>query len=320
MFRALRRIAMLALAAVALLPAPAQAVTCDEVAAYPGDSASGFAIAKWMGDGAELAGLPRELPVMGALVESSLTNSPPNNDRAGYFQMRVSIWNGVPAYAGFPENPPLQLKWFVDRAAAIRAERISGGGPDPAGNENLWGEWIADVLLPPESDRHRYQQRLLDARGLVGPRCSPPPPPPPAQPQPQPPPPPPAPPPPPPPPPPAADTTAPLLRLTGSRAQRPLQRSAIVLGVGCPAEACTTSATASVRLPGARRALRIALKARAMAAGETRPLRFALTRSARTRLRVALRTRTSVTATVRIVVSDLAGNRVVRTRTVRLTR
>ncbi|HEV2784826.1 MAG TPA: hypothetical protein VGV67_00445 [Solirubrobacteraceae bacterium] len=303
------RLSAIAAAAIALLPASAQAVPCEEVAPYPGDAAAPAAIAQWMAYGASLAGLPRELPVMGALVESGLRNLPRgDDDRAGYFQMRVSIWNSG-AYAGFPANPPLQLKWFVDRTAAERAARIDAGQPDPAAAENAWGDWIADVLAPPENARHLYQQRLAEARALIGPPCTatvPPPPPPPA--------------PPPPPPPPAADITAPVVRVSGAGSQRALSRGSFVLIVRCLAEPCTTSATAAVALPGTRRAARIALKARAMAPGETRRLRFVLSRSVRERLRAALRTRRSVKATVRITVRDAAGNRLVRTRTVRLTR
>ena len=299
-----------AVAGIVVAPgaASAQAVPCDAVASYPGDAAAKSAIAQWMAYGAASNSLPRELPAMGALVESGLQNLPPgDDDRAGYFQMRVSIWNGVPAYAGFPGSPPLQRTWFLDRAAAVRTSRIGAGMADPAADENLWGAWIADVLLPPENERHRYQQRLLEARSLAGAPCAPvatPPPPPP----------------PPPPPAPVVDTVAPLPRITGAGIQRPLQRGALVLVVACPSEACTTSATATIRLPGARRALRIALASRTTAAGQTRRLRLVLTRSARTRLRAALRRHPSVKATVRIVVSDLARNQVVRTRTVRLSR
>ena len=305
----LLRTATLAAMLVALLPASARAVPCEQVAPYPGDAAPPAALAQWMAYGASLAGLPRELPVMGALVESGLRNlSAGDTDAAGYFQMRTSIWDKG-EYAGYPTNPPLQLKWFVDRAAAERAERISAGRPDPAASETAWGDWIADVLAPPENERHLYQQRLADARGLIGAPCTvtvaPPPP---------------APPPPPPPPPPLVDTSAPFVRLSGAGTQRALARGSFLVSARCPAESCTVSATASIALPGGRRALRIVLRARTLPAGAMRRLRFVLSRSARGRLRAALRTRRSVTATVRITARDAAGNRTVRTRTVRLTR
>ena len=57
------------------------------------------------------------------------------------------------------------------------------------------------------------------------------------------------------------------------------------------------------------------MRPRTLPAGAARRLRFVLSRSARGRLRAALRTRRSVVkATVRITVRDGAGNRVVSTR------
>lgn len=306
MARLVRLTATIAVAA-ALLPAgaAAQAPSCEAVAPYPGDAAPRAAIAQWMAHGAANASLPRELPVMGALVESGLQNlTSGDSDAVGYFQMRTSIWDKHP-YAGYPQNPPLQLRWFADRATQERAQRIAAGRPDPASDERVWGEWIADVLVPAENRRHLYQERLLEARDLVGAPCivTPPPPPPPPSALPV-------------PPPPPADSVAPLARITGAGTQRALRRGSFVLGVRCPAERCTTSATATIALPRARRPLRIVLGARTTAAGSTRRLRFVLSRSARTRLRG----RTSVKASVRITIRDLAGNRVVRSRTVRLTR
>lgn len=298
--------------AAALLPAAAaaQAPACEAVAPYPGDAAPRTAIAQWMAHGAAAASLPRELPVMGALVESGLRNlAAGDSDAVGYFQMRTTIWDKGD-YAGYPQNPSLQLKWFVDRATQERAQWIAAGRPDPVSDERVWGEWIADVLTPAENRRHLYQERLLEARALAGAPCvaAPPPPAPPV----------------PPPalpalpamPAPPADTVAPLARITGAGTQRALRRGSFVLGVRCPAERCTTSAIATIALPRARRPLRIVLKARTMAAGSTRRLRFVLSRSARTRLRA----RSSVKASVRITIRDLAGNRVVRKRAVKLTR
>jgi len=103
--------------------------------AYPGDAAPREAISQWMAFGAGVAGLPRELPVMGALVESGVHNLRiPDADTAGYFQMRMSIWNGG-EYAGFTDHPELQLAWFTDQAAIIRKAQIAAGGPDPAAAE-----------------------------------------------------------------------------------------------------------------------------------------------------------------------------------------
>jgi hypothetical protein len=297
-------------AAVAFTPAAAsaQAVPCSFVATYPGDGAPQAPIAAWMAYGVSLAGLPRELPVMGALVESGVRNLRTGDaDSVGYFQMRLSIWNGG-EYAGYLDNPPLQLKWFADYAAKARAARVAAGLADPAFDENLWGDWIADVLRPPENLRGRYQQRLAEARVLSGPPCTPDagaPAPgaivalaPPA----------------------APDTTAPALALSSRRSQRALHADGIVVAVRCPAEACAASATASIVMPRARRALKLVLPARAIAAGATSRLRFVPRGIARRRIRAALRERSSLKVTVRVVAADAAGNRTAAKRTVRVTR
>jgi hypothetical protein len=244
---------------------------------------------------------------MGALVESGLTNlKQPDVDSVGFFQMRTGIWNTGP-YAGFPEHPELQLQWFVDHATAARKKRIAAGAPDPVAVETDWGEWIADVLRPGETMRGRYQLRLDEARGLLGAACvagagdaiTPPGPivrvqaPP-------------------------VDTAAPVAELRGERRQRALHHGAIVLTVACPAEACTAAATATLRLPRAKRPVQIGSKARLLAAGRRGTLRLALAGRLRARVRKALRTRPSQAATVLVLVVDRAGNRTVRTRTVRI--
>jgi hypothetical protein len=105
---------------------------------------------------------------MASLVESGLRNlQGSDRDSVGYFQMRVGIWNAGP-YAGFPEQPELQLTWFVDQALAVLDRRIAAGLPT---GPNAYGDWIADVELPPEELRGRYQLRLDEARGLVGAAC-----------------------------------------------------------------------------------------------------------------------------------------------------
>jgi hypothetical protein len=305
------RLACIALAAAAITltgggAAGAQACTPP---AYPGDAAPREAIAQWMASGASAATLPRELPVMGALVESGLANLKlADVDGSGFFQMRVSIWN-TNEYAGFPEHPELQLQWFVDQATAIRRLRLAAGGPDPALVETDWGEWIADVLRPAEQFRGRYQLRLAEARALVGAACvetsgNPPSPPGPIPPPPQ---------------PPVADTVAPVVAVAARRRQRALHRGALVVDVGCPAEHCAALATATVRLTGRRRALRIQSEPRLIAAGTRATLRLALGAPTRAPVRKALRARSSVAAAVRVLVVDMAGNRTVSTRTVRIT-
>lgn len=182
--RALGTALLAGAALVAAAPPAAVASSCAIPIAYVGDDAPKAAIARWMAHGARARAVPGELPVMGALVESGLANlSGGQADTVGFFQMRLGIWNQG-AYEGYPDNPDLQLKWFIDHALAVRAARLAAGdlsyGQDPA----EYGVWVADVQRPAEQYRYRYQLRLGEARGLVGPDCvglptgsSPPPPP-----------------------------------------------------------------------------------------------------------------------------------------------
>jgi hypothetical protein len=139
---------------------------------YPGNDISQVDIASWMANGARGAGLPPELPIMAALVASGLKDLQFGDaDSVGFFQMRVSIWNQGP-YAGFPADPDLQLKWFLDQANAVRAARIAAGDGDFGKDPAHWGEWIADVERPAEQFRGRYQLRLAEARQLVELACA----------------------------------------------------------------------------------------------------------------------------------------------------
>jgi len=299
-----RLIATIAAAGLALTPASADAVPCADVAAYPGDLSPRLTFAQWMAHGAERATLPRELPVMGALVASGLENlRGGHGDAVGFFGMRLGIWNKG-RYAGYPDNPQLQLQWFVDVATQVRQTRLAAGEPDPAIDEHRWGDWIADVLRPAEQARGRYQLRLAEARSLVGAPCTPPAAgePPIAPPLTR----------------PAADSTAPALQLSGQRRQRALRAGAIVLTARCPAEPCVTAATVTIVLPRPRRALKIALPLRALAAGDDRRLRFVPDPGARKRIRAALRLQRSIAASVRVIAIDAAGNRSA-TQTVRVT-
>ena len=86
-------------------------------------------------------------------------------DSVGFFQMRVGIWNHG-AYAGYPDKPELQVKWFLDQAEAVKKQRIAAG--QPIDDPNQYGDWIADVERPAEQYRGRYQLRLDEAHGLLG--------------------------------------------------------------------------------------------------------------------------------------------------------
>jgi hypothetical protein len=299
------RVAVLGVFAAVAFAAPARA--CPLPVAYPGDGAAKGAIAQWMAHGAMAAGLPAELPVMGALVESSLTNlAQADRDTAGYFQTRVAVWN-KPPYQDFPQHPELQLQWFVDLATQVRQADLANGF-DPLPDETMWGNWIAGVLMPAEQYRGRYQLRLAEARALIGPACPGGAPPGGAQPAPT--------------PsgaPSSLDTTAPLARLSGSREQHPLRRGALLVGVTCPAEACTASATATLRLPGRAHALRVKAKPVVLGPGQTRTLRLALSRAARSAVRRALRRHRALKAKLVVSVADTIGNAATAARTVRLT-
>ena len=114
---------------------------------YPGDHAPRAEIARWLGRVAQRHGLPAELPVMAALVESDLRNVQGGDaDSLGLFQMRVSVWDRQ--YPGYANQPALQARWFVDQALAVKRARLAAGdatfGRDPAG----WGEWVADIERP----------------------------------------------------------------------------------------------------------------------------------------------------------------------------
>ena len=81
--------------------------------------------------------------------------------------MRTAIWNQG-AYAGYPEKPELQAKWFIDQALAIKRRRIAEGDANFGTDPTKFGQWIADVERPAEQYRGRYQLRLDEARKLLG--------------------------------------------------------------------------------------------------------------------------------------------------------
>ncbi len=102
---------------------------------------------------------------MASLVESGMKNlNFGDADSVGFFQMRVGIWNKG-EYAGYPEDPKLQVKWFLDTAEQVKKQRIAAGKSidDPS----QFGEWIADVERPAEQYRYRYQEKLSEAQGLL---------------------------------------------------------------------------------------------------------------------------------------------------------
>ena len=165
--------AVLTTAVVAVVSQEAQSrgsqVPCYAAPIYPGDAAPRTVLARWMGAAARAAGLPPELPVMAALADSGLRNrpAPAGADSVGFFQMRVGIWDKG-EYAGYPSKPELQVKWFIDQAIAVKAQRYAVRSTAIGKDPSSWGEWIADVERPAEQFRGRYQLRLAEARRLLG--------------------------------------------------------------------------------------------------------------------------------------------------------
>jgi cell wall-associated NlpC family hydrolase len=145
-------------------PAPSHGAAAAAPTDYPGDSVAPSQRAAWMAAEARKRGLPPELPVMAALVESGMKNLGHGDaDSLGLFQMRVSVWDQGP-YAGFAKDPKRQLDWFLDHAQEVKAQRLARGQPVDA---KSYGEWIADVERPAAQYRGRYQEQLDQARGLL---------------------------------------------------------------------------------------------------------------------------------------------------------
>ena len=108
---------------------------------------------------------------MASLTDAGLRNlKSGDRDSVGFFQMRTSIWNQGP-YAGFPDDPELQIKWFLDQAEAVRAAHVAAGDTTFGQDPFTWGEWVADVQRPAEQFRGRYQLRLSDVRALLDLAC-----------------------------------------------------------------------------------------------------------------------------------------------------
>ena len=282
-----------ALALPAVLGGPGAAAShAADCSVYPGDPAAKSALAVWMADGAVRRGVPPELPVMGALEASGLANrSYGDSDAVGFFQMRVGIWNQG-EYAGFPNNPPLQLKWFLDQALTVRTRRVAAGDSGYGGDESRYGEWVADVIRPAERYRGRYQLRLGEARALIGAGCpsstpgtgspgtAPPAPV-------------------------TLDTRPPVLRLRLARLG-PGGRG-ILVGAACD-EACVVRATARITIRGTARVYRLQSRARTLAPSATARLTLRFGLALRRALKRSSMRGKRVTAALSVRAVDSAGN------------
>lgn len=294
------RSSLLALAAAATLLAasaawstPAQAAVCGGEVAYPGDSAEQVDFANWMANGAFRAKLPSELPVMAALVESGLRNlNYGDADSVGFFQMRTSIWNtGI--YKGYLKNPELQLQWFLTTAADVRASYIKNGKGDPALSSASYGVWIADIERPAAQYRGRYQPRLNDAQALIGKTCGnlv------------------------------GVNVMAPVSSLRLTRRQHPARSGRIAVSVRCPKDACLASMSATFRLPGRSKPVKLYSDTTMLAPGHRQQVKLSVPRSIRGKLRRQLRGGVTTRARLRISVAGTNGAATVRVRKILLAR
>jgi len=112
------------------------------------------------------------------------------------------------------------------------------------------------------------------------------------------------------------DTTPPPLTVTGRTPQRLGAGGTLTVGAASGAEACTVTASGTVRVRGAVFKLRQARATLAVRGKAT--LRLRLTARALAAVRAALRQRRTVVARITLVAVDAAGNRTARTRTIRL--
>jgi hypothetical protein len=265
-----------------LSAAPSARAACPPPHSYPGDDAAKTSLALWMAAGASARGIPPELPVMAALVESGLSNLPYGDaDSVGFFQMREQFWNRG-EYAGYPDRPELQLEWFVDHAV-IELERRGARGV--ATTELEFGEWIADVEKPATQYRYRYQLRLSEARTLIGPLCT-------------------------------NVVAAPPLTLAGSPVQRTRQRRAVSVKVGCGAEVCDIAARGTLKAFG--RVSRISAPALNLVGGQKAVLRFPLGARLRRTVREALSRGAPVRVRIAVTAVDASAIAVTERWTARL--
>jgi len=288
--RRVRRLVPAAVAALALIAVPSgwaqsggmPAPNFDDPcpALYPGDDAPRERVARWMARAAADRGMPHELPVMAAIAESGLRNLK-GDSYSGFFGMHESLNAGD--YSGFPRNPDLQVRWFLDTAALVRQRRVASGRADPAKDQAAYGSWIADVERPAPENRSGYQPHLSEARTLIAGKCAPPH---------------------------SDDTLPPRLEVRIAARQRPLATGGIVIRVRCPDHDCLIGAAATI----GTRTLHVAASEPALRGYTTLTAR--LPRAARRDLRAGRAVRARVTA----IAADSSANLTARRRLVTLGR
>jgi hypothetical protein len=104
------------------------------------------------------------------------------------------------------------------------------------------------------------------------------------------------------PPPALADATPPVLHVRGAATQQPLHSGRLSVTVRCPAEACATSASATVA------GVRLASKPRNLRANVVKTLTLRISPRARAAIRRALRSRRNVPVRVAVAAMDIGGN------------
>jgi hypothetical protein len=115
------------------------------------------------------------------------------------------------------------------------------------------------------------------------------------------------------------DTTAPTLRLGGSKSQS-IKRGSVVVAMECLGEACDATAKGTVRVASAGRRFKLKqASAQDICCGKTQ-LKLGLSRKARRAIKRALRQSERIKAKVTVTARDSAGNAAVKRRTIRLTR
>jgi hypothetical protein len=141
---------------------------------YPGHAAGQQQMACWLASRAGGMGVPPELLVSAALVESSLRNRVGGDaSSTGLFQIQVSIHRVPPGFGSasgtlenerwWTDHPEAQLQWFGAHARAA----AGGRGVNTSGARAV-GDWAADIERPAAKYRGRYAERYGDAHRMVG--------------------------------------------------------------------------------------------------------------------------------------------------------
>jgi streptogramin lyase len=114
----------------------------------------------------------------------------------------------------------------------------------------------------------------------------------------------------------AGDRTPPVVRLSGKSKQKAGGRVSVY--VTCTSEACTTSASGTIRVPSASKVYRIGTPAVQANQGARVRLKLAVPRKAQKLIKKALRRHRTVRAKVTVTVKDAAGNAAIHRRVIKL--